>query len=210
MKSHVFIKLVPICICGIFMQQSFAQAPVKNTKFQIDYVYSSGIKQSIKMEDSITFVTIDENGDSTRSRIRNEHRTSNPKKIELKYFVRGDKYSSEIFLKNAMTDGSNFPNKLQYKNKHWYSGSGEELKKIVVEYVDVVYTKQYKNILGYKCEKVTGSLKESNQRFEIWVCDKLPNTLMPASGLRPLKGAILEWNFPNNESYFRSVAVKKV
>lgn len=116
----------------------------------------------------------------------------------------------KFFLKNTSSGSNNFPDKLQYKNKEWYSGIGDNLKNVSVEYADLVYTKEYKNILGYKCEKVTGFLKADNQRFEMWVCDKLPNTLMHAGGLHPLKGAVLEWSFPNKDARFTTVSIKKV
>lgn len=78
---------------------SFAQGPVNNTKFQIDYVYTGGVNESVEMEDSMTFIAIDKNGDSMKSRIKSDHDQFGLNNIEYKHYVRGDNFSSEIFFK---------------------------------------------------------------------------------------------------------------
>lgn len=106
--------------------------------------------------------------------------------------VEADPNSSEQGTNVDLYSSVNMPDTIFYKNGDWsIQMQGDWIVPDRVELV-VVETNEKKMILGYSCKKYIANDSEGKPGITIWATEKLPNTLLPYTGLSSFKGGILE------------------
>lgn len=184
------------------------------TNYEIIYEYQQGMGLDVKVPDSIEMVRIDENGDSIRSKIKMKL-DKDLFNFSLKIICTGNKESSLIRLENSSENNgiqtnTKTPDSLIFKNKKWFSYSESKVKEVPIINSKIKKTGLFKIILDYRCEKNIVWDEGNENPYEVWVCDELPNTLMPGAGYKPLDGAILEVYFPDKKSHFIAKKITKL
>lgn len=142
--------------------------------------------------------------------------------IKIVYTCIGNKDSSKIYFANLKKDGINkddntainsninLPDYILFLNGNSYNFKDGKKILIPIDSSKIIKTNKTKSILGYKC--ILYFLQNPNKdiKSEAWVCNALPNTLMPGGGMKPLDGAILEFYEPTTKMQFLSTSVKKL
>ncbi len=176
-------------------------------------IIKNGIKQKQKMkiEDSIT---LDFNG--KQKKIKNNFNLPQiPTRIYMSYEVTATNMHCSINLKGAKNIDENMrmnaPDKLLFSKGIWYSEKNDQITELPFFKVHYQSTQELKLIVGYNSKKwIVIDDKTKENIGEVWTSTKLPKTLMPTSGYRPLDGAILE--IVNYKTNFTSVLyqIKKI
>ncbi|MDB5202372.1 MAG: hypothetical protein JWQ27_1781 [Ferruginibacter sp.] len=206
MHNNTLAFCLSLLISGAFSLTAASQDPEK--KFRVNYSFIS-YPSAIAEEDSIKFILIDKNGDTTVSKIRNSGLSKyNTSTIQFDYRVTGSKTTAEIQLDRS--SGGKIPDKVFYKKGEWYSTSENGIKQIPLQHLQLTYLKTVKMILGHSCERAVGTIIETNQAVELFVCKGLPATIMPGGGFQPLTGAILEMNIPESNMSFHATKIAEV
>ncbi len=190
----------------------FDNVQAQKSFFRIEYNYSGTLSGNVKLQDSINFISINENGIKSETKIKNNFNKSSAD-FSLRYIVKADDKQAIIYLDEKM--GGPYmkvhtPSKLIFQHNQWYSLKNGIKTAIPFENGSFKYTLEHKTILGYDCIKVNGITGEDSQESILWICPQLPVTLMPGAGFRPMKGAILEQFFPATGAIFIATKIEKL
>lgn len=147
-----------------------------------DTTYESTLGEMEKLISTFNFSTtywILANKDSSKSYFRMDNSEIIPNEKE-------PEDNSNISVSVSMPD-TNF-----YKDGRWIIQRGTSTKIPEPVTLEVLETKEKKVILGYLCTKFVAKDSTGNPSIFIWASDRLPNTLLPFTGLTGFKYGILE------------------
>ena len=164
------------------------------------------------VQDSLETVQI--NGfDTMRIKLANPlHKNNSGINFSVTYDVTGNADSSVINLATKNVESGsrvtmNAPDKAVFKNDQWFSAKDGISVKMPFNKESFSETNIFKNILGYRCRKIIGRDLETNKDFEVWICENLPNTIMPGAGSHALKGAMMEIYYPDTGQHFKAISI---
>ncbi len=173
----------------IFPWQAYSQSK----RYKITFDCSLSNIQPIKVPDSITMVR---NGDSIKIPWSASSKIKLNTKLMVIEVVANDKKSTIKVIDKSSGWGDDsykkMPDSLVYQSTKWLAFTKGKIKKIPFEKEEYLFAKDIKTILGYRCSKVITLNYKGEKEMESWVTEKLPSTIMPYSGSKPMKGAIME------------------
>lgn len=187
------------------IQQAFNQTLSEN-EYTVEYIYKQPMPNEVKVADSIELITIDNNGNESKLKIANANNSFNlNQELAFAIYVKGDSKQATLTFH---TEGSE--KKLIFNSGIWHSVINDEAVEIPNSNIKVQETTSYKTIAGYLCKKYMVKDFTGVQDFEVWVTDKLPNSLMPGGGFKPFPGAVLEMYFPAKHAGFVAQKITKL
>ncbi len=142
--------------------------------------------------------------------------------IDITYTCVGNKDSSKTILANAdVEDGDtndyisananiNMPEYFVFTRGKSYTVKNKIRKLVPLDSSSIEITKEVKQIQGYSCIKYLLKNPTNNLKSIAWVCKTLPKTIMPAAGMKPLDGAILEFYEASTKMEFKTLSIKKL
>jgi hypothetical protein len=139
--------------------------------------------------------------------------------VDLSLYIIANADSSKLFFDSKDESNSieqkgislniNTPDTIYYKKGQWRKlGGGDETISIIT--LDLIETKETKKILGYECIKFVSVDSITKEKVVIWASKKLPNTLLPFTGLNEFKYGILEIDNTKNGSHTVAVKIEKL
>jgi hypothetical protein len=142
--------------------------------------------------------------------------------IDITYTCVGNKDSSKTILANAdVADGNkedfisvnanvNMPDYFVFTGGKSYTVKNKKRKLVSFDSSIIEATKKIKRIEGYMCIQYLLSDPKNNLKSTAWVCKALPSTIMPAAGMKPLDGAILEFYDASTKMEFKTLSIQKL
>ena len=193
MKNKIFLIFL-----NLFSTLTFAQLKT----FTVEYNCVLTLKQKISGNDSIKILINNDTLKKPKDLSMKLPKSINMKIVLMSWATIGNSNESKIIIKNT---NSGWKNKEQitlfdsmvFKNKKWIQYKENEVSNLSKSALELTYTNEEKQILGYKCLRVDFLDKADSTKGEFWVTQSLPNTLMPFGGYEPLNGAVLECNYFN-------------
>jgi hypothetical protein len=216
MKQLILLYLA----AGLFFQTAFSQS---NAPYLVTY----SIKMKYELPDSVKNkkieVKLNFGNDTTAAGELTEFLLGDfmkePIDIDLSLYIIANSDSSKLFFdpnNNSNTPGNvgvrinlNTPDTIFYKKGQWRK-SGKDDEPISLITWNVIETKEKKNILGYECIKFVSLDSTRKEDIVIWASKKLPNTILPTTGLKEFKYGILEIDNIKNHSHTIAIKVERL
>jgi len=205
MKNKIFLIFL-----NLFSTLTFAQLKT----FTVEYNCVLTLKQKISGNDSIKILINNDTLKNPKDLSMKLPKSINMKIVLMSWATIGNSNESKIIVKNT---NSGWKNKEQitlfdsivFKNKKWIQYKENEVSNMSKSALELTYSNEEKQILGYKCVRVDFLDKADSTKGEFWVTQSLPNTLMPFGGYEPLKGAVLECNYFNTGMSYKATSIKQ-
>ncbi len=173
----------------LYCWQSFSQTNHYTVTFNC---FLSNIKP-LKVPDSIALIR---NGQSVKIPWSASPNIKLSSKLMSLKVSADNQRSSIIIIDKSSGWGENsygkLPDSSVYMLNKWVVYSKGRIMEIPFKKEEYLLTKEEKTILGYTCKKVITLNYKGEKEMESWVTEKLPATIMPYSGSKHMKGAILQ------------------
>lgn len=204
MKHKIFILFLTL-----LNALSFAQSKT----YTIEYNCVLTLKQKLSGNDSIKIVRNNDTLNKPMDLLMKMPRSVDMKIVLMSLTAFGNSNGSIITINNTNSgwknkEQTNLFDSLVYKNQKWTQYKENEVSNISKSALQLTYTKEEKQILGYKCVRVDFYDNADSSNGVLWIAETLPKTLMPFGGYKPLNGAVLECNYFNTDISYKATSIK--
>lgn len=218
MKNLIFLLFIVGC-------NSSKQSRIKELKSNVtdSYLVTFQSEMSIELpvlaDNAVNFVQLDKNGDTLSAEKTQINVSPFFKFIQIGFLshCKARTNSSVIYFDN-FTSSNNFynngsyPDSIVLKDDRWKSYKSNNSN--FIEFNDASFTKTHKKkyILGFECEQYSniGNISLDTTNTFVWVTTELPRSIIPVAGLRPMVGAILEYENLSSKAHLIATNITSI